>query len=264
MRAILPPDDEARLVREFFGERGYFAEVGANDPKKWSQTFHLEERGWSGVLVEPQPALAEKLRQQRSAKVYAVACSSPANSGKSMVLSLAGIHSSLNPDFFVFQVYREGAIEVPIKTLDEILIDANAPAPLDFVSIDVESHEIEVLDGFDLGRWRPKLLLIEDLVLNLRLHRYLQSRGYKWVRRTGINAWYVPAATPTAVSLFGRLQFVRKYFLAVPFRRLREATRRVRTRLNERWRSRDSGSQESAPIPADRILRVQSRRSMIT
>ncbi|SRR6266545_2714598 len=233
MRAILPPDDEARLVREFFGgATGYFVEVGANDPKQWSQTFHLEERGWSGILVEPQPTLADKLRQQRSAKVYAVACSSPANSGKSMTLNLAGIHSSLDPKFFVFQVRSESAIEVPIRTLDEILIDAEAPAPLDFVSIDVESHEIEVLDGFDLGRWRPKLLLMEDLVLNLRLHRYLQSRGYKWVRRTGINAWYVPAATPMQVSLVGKLQFIRKYFLGVPFRNLREATRRLRSRLS--------------------------------
>ena len=83
MRAILPPDDEARLVREFFGGApGFFVEVGANDPKVFSQTFHLEERQWTGVLVEPQPALAEKLRQQRTRRVYAVARSSPANSGR--------------------------------------------------------------------------------------------------------------------------------------------------------------------------------------
>jgi FkbM family methyltransferase len=235
MRAILPPDDEARLVREFFGgAAGYFVEVGANDPKLLSQSFHLEERGWTGVLVEPQPALAEKLRQQRSAKVYAVACSSPANSGKSMTLNLAGIHSSLDPNFFVFTVRSESTIEVPVKTLDEILIDAQAPAPLDFVSIDVESHDIEVLDGFDLAHWEPKLLLMEDVVLNLRLHRYLESRGYKWVRRTGINSWYVPAAAPVEVSLVGKLQFFRKYVLGVPFRNLREALRRVRSRLAER------------------------------
>ena len=235
MRAILPPDDEARLVRQYFGgATGYFVEVGANDPKQWSQTFHLEERGWTGVLVEPQPALAEKLRQQRSAKVYALACSAPANSGRSMTLSLAGIHSSLDPEFFVFKVRSDSAIEIPIKTLDEILIDAKAPAPIDFVSIDVENHEIEVLDGFDLARWRPKLLLMEDLVLNLSLHRYLQARGYKWMRRTGINSWYVPAAAPTAVSLVGKLQFFRKYFLGVPFRNLREALRRIRSRHAKR------------------------------
>jgi FkbM family methyltransferase len=235
MRAILPPDSEARLVREFFGSKtGYFVDVGANDPEVDSQTWHLEQIGWTGILVEPQPMLAEKLRQRRNATVYAVACSSPANAGKQMMLHLAGIHTSLNPDFFVFHMRRESAVAVPMKTLDELLIDAKAPAPLDFVSIDVESHEIPVLDGFDIERWRPKLLLIEDLVFDRRLHHYLQLRGYKWVRRTGLNAWYVPAVAPMRVSRLGRLQFFRKYYLGVPFRRLRETLRRVRTRAHER------------------------------
>jgi FkbM family methyltransferase len=228
-RAIFPQEGETQTVGEFLdADRGFFVDVGANDPKNGSQTWLLEQRGWTGVLVEPQPDLAQRLRLERVAKVYAVACSTPADAGKSMTLHLAGIQSSLNPDYFVFKMRREGAVEVPVKTLDEILEDANAPAPLDFVSIDVESREIDVLEGFDLERWRPNLLLIEDLVLDRRLHRYLKGRGYKWVRRTAINSWYVPASSPMQVSLFGKLQFIRKYFLGVPFRRFREALRRVR------------------------------------
>src|SRR5262249_44599245 len=126
---------------------------------------------------------------------------------------------------------REGVIEVPVTTLDQVLIDAQAPAPLDLLSIDVEGHEIDVLDGFDMARWRPRLILIEDLVMNLRLHCYLCGRGYKWMRRTGLNSWYVPAAAPTKVNWEGRLQFLRKYYLATPFRHLRERSRRVRERL---------------------------------
>jgi hypothetical protein len=129
---------------------------------------------------------------------------------------------------------RAGTSEVLLRTLDEILIDANAPAPLDFVSIDVESHEIEVLAGFDLTRWRPRLILIEDLAYNLRIHRHLTQRDYKWVRRTGLNSWYVPAASPMAVGVIGCLQFFRKHYLGVPFRNLREWKRRLR----ERWRNR--------------------------
>jgi len=230
--AIFSREHELDLIRDFFGpSAGFFVDVGANDPKIDSQTWHLEQRGWTGVLIEPQPELAQRLRQERIAKVYAVACSSPADAGRSMTLHLAGTQSSLNPDFFVFKMHREGTIDVPVKTLDEVLADAGAPMPLDFVSIDVESHEIEVLKGFNLDRWRPKLLLVEDIVLNLRLHRYLQSRGYKWVRRTAINSWYVPASSLMRVSLFGRLQFARKYFLGTPFRRLREALRDIRAWL---------------------------------
>jgi methyltransferase FkbM-like protein len=118
-----------------------------------------------------------------------------------------------------------------VRTLDDILEEAKAPAPIDLLSIDVENHEIEVLSGLTLTRWQPRLILIEDLALNLKLHRLLTSRGYKWVRRTGLNGWYVPVNSPTAVSPLGQWQFLRKHYLGVPFRHLREAKRKRREKL---------------------------------
>ena len=91
------PDREKVLIREFFGKTtGYFVDVGANDPHHGSQTWHLESMGWSGVLIEPQPDLAARLRETRKAKVFAAACSSPDNAGTTMTLHLAGPMSSLN------------------------------------------------------------------------------------------------------------------------------------------------------------------------
>jgi FkbM family methyltransferase len=231
-RAIFPDTAEEKLKEEFFdAEPGYFVDVGANDPKAISQSWHLERKGWTGVLVEPQPALAQMLREQRSAQVFAFACSSPANAGKTMQLHVAGIHSSLNPDFFVAGMRRENVIDVPARTLDDILEEAKAPTPIDLLSIDVENHEIDVLSGVTLARWRPRLILIEDLALSLRIHRLLKSRGYKWVRRTGLNSWYVPEDSPMTVSRFGQWEFLRKHYLGVPFRHLREAKRKQRERL---------------------------------
>jgi hypothetical protein len=46
------------------------------------------------------------------------------------------------------------------------------------------------------------------------------------MRRTGFNAWYVPRDHPINIGLFGRLQFVRKYYLGLPFRLARDAKRR--------------------------------------
>jgi FkbM family methyltransferase len=232
-RAVFPDYAENQLKEEFFkGTReGYFVDVGANDPKDISQTWHLEQLGWRGILIEPQPALAKKLREQRRARVFACACSSPKNAGKMLPFQVSGIHSSLDLDFFVAGMRKDAVIDVPVRTLDDILTEANVPVPIDLLSIDVESHEIEVLSGVTLPRWRPRLILIEDLALNLRIHRLLSSRGYKWVRRTGLNSWYVPADLPFAVSAFGRWQFVRKHYLGVPFRHIREAKRKLRERL---------------------------------
>jgi FkbM family methyltransferase len=232
-RSVFPDHAENTLKEEFFGDArdGYFVDVGANDPMDISQTWHLEQLGWRGVLIEPQPALAQKLREQRRATVFACACSSPQNAGKALPFQVSGIHSSLNLDFFVAGMRKDTMIEVPVRTLDDILTEANAPVPIDLISIDVESHEIEVLNGITLSRWKPRLILIEDLALNLRIHRLLQSRGYKWVRRTGLNSWYVPLDLAFPVSAFGRWQFVRKHYLGVPFRHLREAKRKLRERM---------------------------------
>lgn len=182
-----------RLVAAFFGNiKGYFVEVGANDPRERSQTWHLEQSGWTGVLVEPQPELAAKLRAQRKAKVFAVACSAPENAGRELPLHVAGPLSSLDRSLMAPGSTPETVIAVPIRTLDSILEEAGSPTEFDFLSIDVEGHEIEVLRGFDIGHWRPRLILLEDHVADLSKHQYLLTAGYRIVRRYENNGWYVP------------------------------------------------------------------------
>lgn len=238
MRAVLPPGDETRLVREFLGaEPGFFVDVGANDPKQFSQTWELEQNGWTGILIEPQPNLADQLRSERKAKVYAVACSAAKNSGTSMPLHIAGPLSSLR---IGWTKWSDGILMVPVYSLDHILTESKAPVPIDFLSIDVEGHTCEVLDGVDLSHWRPRLILVEDHVMDLRVHRRMIAAGYRWIRRTGLNGWYVPTENKRAIGFVGRCQFIRKYYLGIPFRHIREAMRRVR------------GHDPNARVPTDR------------
>ena len=227
---------EQQLVREFFASAptGFFVEVGANRPRQESQTWHLEQLGWSGVLVEPQPDLAEDLLRGRAAKVFAVACSSPQNAGRHMRLHVAGALSSLDRDRMAPGAEPERIIEVPVRTLDDILIEARAPAQFDFLSIDVEGHELEVLSGFDLTRWQPRLLLLEDHVGSLEKHRFLKAAGYRLIRRFENNGWYVPRQLTVAVSPRERWEIVRKYYLGLPFRMARNASRALRRRAARR------------------------------
>ena len=225
----LPSDHEMRLIATFFGNaRGYFVEVGANDPQARSQTWHLEQAGWSGVLIEPQPALAGRLRALRTAKVFAVACSSPENAGRTLPLHVAGPLSALDRERMAPGAAPENVIQVPVKTLDSILEDAGTHPGFDFLSIDVEGHEIEVLRGFDIARWRPRLILLEDHVADLSKHRTLTAAGYRIIRRYENNGWYVPRAAAERASLADRWEILRKYYLALPFRWLRNLSRRLR------------------------------------
>lgn len=232
MRTVFPWQVEDQLKAEFFGttQSGFFVEVGANQPQQGSQTWQFEQAGWRGILVEPQPDLADRLRQARRANVVAAACSSPANAGRTMKLHVLGPHSSLNRDLAVTGVLAEAEIEVSVRTLDDILVEAGAPVPIDFISIDVEGHEPEVLAGFDLARWRPQLLLVEDHVTDLATHRFLTRAGYRLIRRTGPNGWYVPQATAPRVGL-GWWPLARKYYFALPIRKLRDHKRRLRDRI---------------------------------
>ena len=125
----------------------------------------------------------------------------------------------------------ESVINVPTRTLDSILLEAGAPSDFDFLSIDVEGHEIEVLRGFDIGRWRPRLILLEDHVADLTRHRYLTAAGYRIIRRYENNGWYVPRDSAIVRRWSDCWEILRKYYLALPFRVLRNLSRRIRKPL---------------------------------
>jgi FkbM family methyltransferase len=238
--AIFKPEFEAPLVREFFRDRarGFFVEVGANDPKKDSQSWHLEQVGWTGILVEPLPDLAAELRRQRTAQVFEVAVSSPDRAGQVMRLHVAGPFSSFDPNLAVTGMRADRVIDVTVRTLDDVLSEGGAQVPIDLMSVDVEGHELEVLRGFDFARWKPRLVLLEDHVSNLDKHNFMVQSGYALMRRTGLNGWYVPREDAPPMDLIGRWQIFRKYYLALPFRMFRDARRRLRDRI--RFRHRDA------------------------
>ncbi len=216
---------EQQLVQEFFehSTNGVFVEVGANEPITRSATWHLEQLGWTGLLVEPVPSCAAHLREQRQARVVEAACSNTAHDGTTARLHVAGgvgEHSSLLPELSE-PLSRTGQfVEVRVAALNTLLAEAQIKH-IDYLSVDTEGTEIDVFDGLDLERYQPKLILLEDHLRDWSKHRYMTRRGYKLVRRTDFNSWYVPQATKVHVSLFGALQLLRKYVLGVPGRRFR-------------------------------------------
>jgi FkbM family methyltransferase len=231
---------EQQLVQAFFGDArsGFFVEVGANRPRQESQTWHLERLGWQGVLIEPQPNLADALKCQRRAQVFAVACSAPANAGRRMRLHVAGALSALDRERMAPGAAPEQIIEVPVRTLDDVLTEAKAPPGFEFLSVDVEGHELEVLGGFDFARWQPRLILLEDHVANLDKHHFLQDAGYRLIRRCENNGWYVPRDAAVTVPPRERWDIIRKYYLALPFRIARNASRRLRQPIKDWLRDR--------------------------
>lgn len=215
-----------RLVVDFFaGKTGVFVEVGANEPIEGSQTYELEQRGWSGILIEPLVDCAERLRDVRSAHVYQVAAGAPEDCGKERWLLVAGCLSTLQPSI-KSGAEPSGRQLVRIRTVDSLLRQSGIDH-VDFLSIDVEGAELDVLKGFSLERYRPRLILLEDDAHTRDKHRYMTARGYKLVRRTNLNNWYVPAEVYLPVSLFGHWQLLRKLYFGAPLRRWKYKLRRL-------------------------------------
>ena len=116
---------------------------------------------------------------------------------------------------------REGAelveIEVAVTSLDAILMDERKLAQpgqgpwdptggwgIDLVSIDTEGCELDVLDGFDLDRFKPRVLVIEnDRPSGGEIEPYLTERGYRKFHRQTINDFYVRTGDSTDDLLLG-------------------------------------------------------------
>ena len=211
---------EDRVLWQVFGARptGFFIEVGAFDGVTLSNTYFLEQMGWSGLLVEPIGELAQRAAAARPrSRVIHAACSKAGSSGtaKFTVAQNVPVLSYLSADEeHIARCKREGAnlveIEVPLRTLDDILLEqrkitdgSNGPWRknggwnIDLVSIDTEGCELDVLDGFTLDRFKPRLLVIEnDRPAGSAIEPYLQERGYRKFHRQKINDFYVRTDDP--------------------------------------------------------------------
>jgi FkbM family methyltransferase len=233
------PATESEMVWQFFAGRtdGFFVDVGANEPQRGSQTWFLEERGWGGILIEPQARLCERLRQARpKSQVFQVACGAPgAPPEMTFFTAVTPGHSGLVKNLVDATTNYVGTEMVRVTTLDAILAEAGNPA-IDFVTMDVEGTQFDVLRGFSLQRHRPKLLLVEDHLYDLKAHRYLGRAGYRLAKRTGLNNWYVPKESSFKPARFGeRFRLWKKVWANTPFRKMRvflERQRAKRQRLD--------------------------------
>ena len=223
--ASASPNPEAGLIWQSFDRRneGFFVDVGANEPQRGSQTWLLEEQGWRGILIEPQGRLCEGLRRERPrSRVFQVACGAPGHPDHlPLHIAESPSQSSLTKHLVDPSIRYVATELVPIRTLDAVLEEAGNPR-VDFVSIDVEGLQLDVLRGFSLDRHRPALLLVEDHLHNLQVHRHLRQRGYRLVKRTGLNNWYVPRDRRfTLTTPLERFRLWKKVWANTPFRKLR-------------------------------------------
>lgn len=193
---------EDRILDGFFKGRktGVCVEVGANDGITGSNSYFFEKQGWTCVLVEPNVELCVEIRRNRTAILFECAASDRAGTATLQVAegaAFAHAISTLEADGdAVRRIDTAGftarPVEVPLRRLDDLLVEAGVTAPIDFMTIDVEGHEMSVLAGFSVLDWTPTILIVEDndSFGNRSVARHLAQFGYVPFLRTGVNDWY--------------------------------------------------------------------------
>lgn len=193
---------EDRLLAELFAgiDDGLCVEVGANDGVNDSNTYYFEKLGWDCILIEPNPELCTQIRRHRSGRLFECAVSSVCGfavlniaegPGRAHGVSALGEPSTASRKIASFG-FESRPMQVATRTLDDLLQEADIDKPLRFVSIDVEGHELDVLQAFSLDKWRPTIVIVEDNsnFEDGAVRAHLRRFGYVPFMRTGVNDWY--------------------------------------------------------------------------
>ena len=189
-------DDKA--MSSYFSDnyKGVCIEVGAYDGKDCSNTLHFENKGWRALCIEPIPEIFEKCKQNRKECVNCCISDADKESQPFTVYyhdekQLSAI-SSLKPDNRLIESHGDyitssKTIDVKTRSLTSLLNELDYPKNIDFISIDTENTELNVLKGLDLNTYNVTFFIIENNYNDPYCEEYLKQFGYLKVLRFYVN-----------------------------------------------------------------------------
>ena len=189
------------ILHRIFGRQdtGFFVHVGAADPRMENDCKALYDQGWSGINVEPNPALYQALVEQSPRdRSYGIALGEAEGQERYYEVHGTGL-STLDPDEAARckahgWTVTEHIIET--RTLCSLL-DQAAPERFDLLKVDVEGWEERVIRGNDWSRYRPSVILVEATLPERPIRRsngiaaFLSTHGYRQAYFDGLNEFYV-------------------------------------------------------------------------
>ncbi len=188
-------------ARDRAPEDCFFVEFGAANGLTISNTYMLEKHfGWSGILAEPNPSFADSIAENRSCIVSSKCVYS--ESGQTIDFlparkKMLGRIAHIVPEDKQEKRGQRDADPIPVDTisLNDLLVEHNAPETIQFMSVDTEGSEFHILENFDFSKWDVRTICVEHSYTSARddLKSLLSAHGYtrKWPSFTGPDDWYV-------------------------------------------------------------------------
>lgn len=193
-------DIDRYLASVFTSDTGVYAEIGAYDGKTLSNTLHFAERGWSGLLMEAHKTTAGKCKKNRpeSVTIHAAAVGDDTITEATYLKATDILLSGLAPDESKVEAHYDNAGKafkgftkqtVPAMTVNAALKQAGFKA-VDFITIDTEGTELDVMRGFDLGLWIPRVVVLEINGDVAPYDTYMSRMGYVKAVTVADNVFY--------------------------------------------------------------------------
>ena len=193
-------DGEDMILKALFeqrkGYKGFFVDVGAHHPVRFSNTKYFYNKGWKGINIEPTPDAIKAFKLFRKRDINL-------NIGVGPQKGKLTFHCFNEPALNSFskevseRVDRESEKYKIIKRLDiDVLplsevFDKYLPKgqQIDFISIDVEGLDYQVLLSNDWNKYQPEVILVEenvdvDEIGKSPIYQFLKEKGYKFFAKT--------------------------------------------------------------------------------
>ena len=219
-------ESEAQLFQDVFAlfianfkKDGVFVEIGTGDGKSISNTYTLEKQyGWSGLVVEPNPSFLSRLQQNRTCQI-STDCVWDV-SGRSVKFMCTAVPEfsrleSLEADLHdADRITEFEVIDLVTLSLNDLLRQQKCPKIIDYLSLDVEGAEFDILQTFDFKQTTIKSLTVEHNWSGNRqlLHDLLSDKGFVRVFEhfSQWDDWYVQrsvlAGFPAAAALIQEIK----------------------------------------------------------
>lgn len=194
--------EDVLLARLFpRGLTGFYVDVGANDPLHNSITKYFYDLGWRGINVEPARDPFERLAAARERDVNLNVGVSNEPGTLTFFEFPPEVVSASTFSAEQAQWHRDNGIPSVERTVDvttlAAIFDEHVDGPVDFLSVDVEGHERQVLEGADWSRWRPRVVIVEatqpatTIPTHEEWEHILLDAGYAFGNFDGLNRYYV-------------------------------------------------------------------------
>lgn len=181
--------------------QGKYVDVGCYHPYKGSLTFELYKRGWNGINIDVSKTSIDLFNMSRKKDINLNLAISNFD-GETFYYE----NSPINQQNSLIQMNKlQKKIKIKCLTLDTVLNNKNLDE-FDYLNIDVEGSELEVIKGFNLKRFNPKLITIENN--DLTIDEYLKSEvckilienDYILVNKIGVTNFFMPSKLAYKIS----------------------------------------------------------------